>query len=432
MSRMTLFGPGLARLVKPKRSNEEVAADWFRVIARHILATLDRLSDGNSLSIDDKHQAESHLVYCIHYLGKQCDPIEPDPREGPFLRCPCWFEGWQGEGDPPYHHKNSGWQSDVICDELLDQLQDESDKPFKITFDGSPCRLRVRDPQGWESWGVIEIDSSRGSWFLPEHGGPKLRRTLERALSAVEANRVHRAMDLAGGLTSVNYGALAADLEQLHTALFKVILQVGDSTDACGAAIDRLWLRLNDGDIERIDAPKQVREWLAQVWSDVEWAQRWFEMTGADPDSLSDVVSDRHATFVRRPTELRFDEHRQRSLILAGETDDRGDSNGSAGGKKRWTSSCVPGYPDGLEILQVIQLKFYEDKSLIGLSQREWADLLGCAKSGVQEALSKWDDYQAMPRRAARKKTADQDDFAYKGGRKDLLSGPGPTGLQEN
>ncbi|QDT68646.1 hypothetical protein MalM25_15700 [Planctomycetes bacterium MalM25] len=395
----------------PTRSNREVSADWFRVLGSHLLDVLTNdVRDGQ-----DPTEREVHIVYCIHYLGQQCDSIKPDPREEAWLRCPFWFEAWEGEGAPPYQSPNTQWVADAITDEVLENLGEPLKAGFEITWDSQPCRLCVRDSYASNRCSYFNLDQVRGVWFQHHLAGNAMVRVLEEALRSEPANVRRQTISASSDLAQIDYRRLAEDLTLLQSVLVDTVLGTaeGPAREDCSASIDRLWIRLNDGRINRIDVSQDERDWLLVVWEDVLWAWRFFEMTRFDPRALWDLYSDRHAVFVPAFKDLRFDEHIAKALKLTGQPEDVG----PAASPNRWRSSNA-GYSDGLTILQVVTLECQKDSRLQGLSERAWARRLHCSRSGAREALQNLLGRLPAPRR---ERPMDLDDFAIQGGRNDLL-----------
>ena len=220
------------------RSNREVSADWFRVLAWRLIETLE----DDCLASGDATDIEAHLVYCIYYLGEQCDSLAPDPREERWLECPVWFEAWEGEGEPLYFGRHPDWQADAIVQETIDRLQEPVKDGFDITWESQPCRLCVRDGGGSSGISYYSISDNRGRWFLPDWAGDAVVRALKRALSTPAANLIRQTRSVSDDLAQIDYARLAEDLASLGAVVTEVVLGSADETsrDACLTAIDRL------------------------------------------------------------------------------------------------------------------------------------------------------------------------------------------------
>lgn len=245
----------------PKRTPIERSSDWFSLGAHYLIRVIESTKGLDAPDQPDAVPSSDQFISHIRSLGTRAHEAG-----GP---APCRIEVWTGEG-APRHAADKFW----VAQETR-FAEDEEGRDFAFFTPEGPRRLHALNGQTWK---YLDLDSD-ARWFWHHRDGTFLSESLRWVLSIHEPKVQHRMSPGPPSLRQLDLQALADDLEELHRRM----LPWFDAPDAKAKAdpvqkaVDRLWLRMNDGEIDLIDESPGTRRWLSGVWTDLLWVQRWLE-----------------------------------------------------------------------------------------------------------------------------------------------------------
>jgi hypothetical protein len=351
----------------PMRSNDEIAADWFRIIAKHMIEVIESTQNCNASTEPPPLATDAYITYLIRTLADQC-PAEKDDK---IATVPCCIEVLIDSYD-----SGEIW-------ERQEELLDDNDE--LILYPQGIRRLWL--DKAWEQ-NTYSIDALGATWFYFSNTGAGIIKVLTKWLNKPWSNLNHRTRASNNDLLQLDYDRLYEDLILADRCYRGFIESPEDQQlrSELGDVIDRLWRRLNDGHINLIDAPEQTRIWLKSFWDDILWVQRWVEWTSVSPNDFYEAG--RQPAFVYQPALINFNIHLEvcnwyRESMIAAERETRGFESEPSKGRNATANQLM---------MEVIIDRRGE---VIEWSKATWASEIGKGETTIQktdawEMIQKW------------------------------------------